>query len=158
MYEYSLAELGNIVNIPVRKLRYVVDHELIPDRNWGIVDDEPGNPRKVDEISGTFIVAAAMLLESGVKREIVKNALRAADELKPPGRNQLNLPILFDAFGSKKNSSISIGDGMNVRVRVGRTDSGWHEIVEPGNKADNSYEPIVKITVSLAKIRDLIPT
>lgn len=155
MEEMDLRELSRRVHVPVRRLRYVLDHELVPNRHWFVADSEAGTPRKFDAITAVFIACAAFLLDVGYRRESIREFMKAVGQLYPEGRNPLRLPILANAMVSNADATIAIGDATHVRCTVGNQNSGWYRI---GNKptADKSYVPKVVIQVDLSQIRDLI--
>ena len=153
--EMDLRELSRRVDVPVRRLRYVLDHGLVPQRDWFLADNEAGTPRKFDNITAVFIACAAFLLDAGYRRESIRDFMLAVGQLYPQGRNPLRLPLLANAITSNTDATIAIGDATHVRCTAGKKDSGWYRI---GNKptADTSYIPKVVVQVDLSQIRDLV--
>ena len=133
-------------------------HDFRLVRGWFVAEaavDEPGTPRKLDDISATFVVCAAMMLNGGYRREAVRDFMIAIGEIQPGGRNRLGLPKLADAMTTTQATTISAADGTHVRCVVGKQDSGWLRTGEK-LKADKAYQPTLVISVDLGKIRDLI--
>ncbi len=70
----DLQQLHERTGISNRKLRYCLDHALVPGVSIG--QDEVGRPRKFHEDVGFGIVCAAKLLELGLPHETIRLFLR----------------------------------------------------------------------------------
>src|SRR5438045_8059 len=95
---FYLHDLSKRTGVPLRKLRYCVDHELVPPRTWLIADDEPGKPRQFDRIGAVYLICAVRLLEAGFRRDAVKQMVKSTESLPKRGRNPLGLPQTHDAI------------------------------------------------------------
>ena len=145
----DLQELHERTSISRRKLRYCLDHALVPGISIG--KDEVGRPRKFPADVGFGIVCAAKLLELGLPHETIRLFLRGLLEVryqKPP--HEL---VLATILGRELPARAELGDGVNVRMVVEepKVDFGWRA---PGNPAPLSptYEPLVLVTLNLGKI------
>ena len=152
---YSLSELANATGLPVRKLRYVMDHKLVPERNWFVDDSSPGTPRKADQITGCLVIAAARLLAAGLKREVVGEMLEALGRIYESKRGNLGLPKIAEAFLGNPDCFVLYADRSHIRLIVGKQDSGWYRIGKKLTKAQD-YTASVTTQVNLGEIRDLI--
>src|SRR4051812_20952748 len=100
----NLHDISVRTGIPVRKLRYCLDHNLVPTDGWFVGDHEIGRQRRFDLASAVYLVCAARLLIAGCKRDAVRTLLRNADSLGPQTRRKsINLPHISGAiFGAKR--------------------------------------------------------
>jgi hypothetical protein len=150
----DLQTLHERTGISKRKLRYCVDHKLIPELDIELAVDETGRPRKFAEDVGFGIVCAAALLQLGLPHDTIRLFLKGL------------LDITLGGDGPKKRALVAVlerdasavahlGDGVNVRLVVEEYDydSGWFA---PGNPAPlaKEYKPVVTVTLNLGKIRD----
>ncbi|MCC7418711.1 MAG: hypothetical protein IT428_00380 [Planctomycetaceae bacterium] len=71
----DISQLHAATGISRRKLRYVLDHRLVPGLDIEIVPDEVGRPRKFAVDVGLAIVSAATLLELGLSHEMIRSAI-----------------------------------------------------------------------------------
>jgi len=150
----DLQGIASRTRLPLRKLRYVLDHRMLPGmrvkHNAALV----GNPRWFSELEGLAIYAAASLLESGVRREVIESFL---DVLSEPVFLAHTYKRRVDAISAtwaqhQLPSMASLGDGINVRLRLGGYDSGW---VQPKTFVVlENYIPRVSFELNLGRLRD----
>ncbi|MBY0312873.1 MAG: hypothetical protein K2W85_12450, partial [Phycisphaerales bacterium] len=69
----DLNELAVRTGLPVRKLRYVLDHRILPGRQS--VASGHGVPRTFTPFEGYAIALAARLLDAGVTRKLIATVL-----------------------------------------------------------------------------------
>src|SRR3954452_8719780 len=108
----EIAELATRTGLPTRRLRYVVDHPVLPGMNeWG---EGRGIPRSFTTFEAFGIALAALLLESGLTRGLVTSCLfEAAGRFKrTPTINQIPL---YQAFLAR-SSWLEVGDGSYLRL------------------------------------------
>lgn len=152
----DLQQLHERTRIPLRRLRYCLDHGLVPGLYIQPTPDKAGRPRKFHEDVGFGIVCAAQLLELGLAHERIREFLRGLLSITLPGKSgeKLALAAVLDQKGPAK---AELGDGLNVRIVVDELeyDSGW---VVPGNpaKPEKSYRPLSIITLDIGQIRDIV--
>lgn len=145
--------LSQRTGIPVRRLRYCLDHNLVPGLNIEISANEAGRPRKFHEDVGFGIACAAILIEAGFGRSTARNFLKGLLEIRSP-RGELALVAVLT---TPVAAQAELGDGVNVRLicpKLGH-DSRWFC---PGNPAplDPSYSPRTYIGLDLGQIRDIV--
>ena len=155
MAKYDLKHVSDRLSLPIRRLRYVLDQDLVPYRDWLVVEDDVGHPRRFDEITAVYIACSALLLESGHKRDAIRDLMKAIGKVQPKGRNPLNVPILGQAVLSNRSAVVKVGDGKYVRWIVGKQDSGWVNPGPPPAKL-KTYTPKIIVEVNLGEIRDLV--
>src|SRR5262245_52839072 len=68
----DLQTLHERTGIGKRKLRYCLDHKLIPELSIELADDEAGRPRRFADDVGFGIVCAARLLDLGLPHETIR--------------------------------------------------------------------------------------
>jgi hypothetical protein len=154
----DLAELASRTGLPVRKLRYVSDHRVLP----GLRDASAGHgvPRTFTPFEGYGIALAARLLDAGLTRKVVAAVLAAACRAAGPTRTPADAP-LYRAYAVRAGS-LEIGDGRLLRVRtpkrpgLGDTlDTGWLPLGGPG-RAARGLDPTVHVTVELGGLANAI--
>lgn len=150
--EFELSTISQRSGVELRKLRYCVDHELVPERTWFLAEHEAGRPRRFDSIAAVYLVCAARLLESGVRRDAVKSLMQQVGRLMKPGRNPLNLPLIAEAFFSQAEALIEYADGSHYRCRVGKTDSGWLSFDGRLRPAPD-FLPVAVISLNVSLVR-----
>ena len=153
----DLSELSSRTGIDRRRLRYVLDHELVPALHIKIADDSVGRPRQFEEDVGFGIVCAARLLELGLRHDTIRAFLGGLLEIKLTSTD----PFLALRFVLDRNHSAfaDLGDGQRVRIRVINknmapdTDTGW---IIPGQRSrrDHSFAPTGIVTLDIGRIRD----
>ena len=148
----DMAELAIRTGIPVRKLRYVFDHRVLP----GLRDTPVGQgvARTFTEFEGFGIALSATLLDAGVSRKTVVAAIDASCRPIRPSRRPDDIP-LYRAFiaGSGR---LEIGDGRHLRVRTPERrgvadalDTDWIPL-QSGPSSGDDYTPVVTTIVDLA--------
>ena len=155
MENMDLNRLSQRTGITVRKLRYVLDHDLLPFRSWDINEESVGKARTFDDKTGVLIACAAFLLEAGYKRGAVKNLLNTMEKIKPTIRNPLNASILEIAVSGTGKASLQLGDGQYVRWQLGQSQSAWFEPSSPA-KESPEYLPYIIVELNMDQIRDKI--
>ncbi|MCG8585861.1 MAG: hypothetical protein MI757_14230 [Pirellulales bacterium] len=153
--QLELRDLSERVAIKPRLLRYVVDHELVPDRRWLQIEDAVGQPRQFDGITAVCIACAAHLLEAGYKRVAVSELMAAIDQILPEKQNPLNLPAVAHAITSKKPARVQVGDRKWVRWILDGKEASWVTISPPHRRATKAL-PMVVIEVDVGRIRDQV--
>jgi hypothetical protein len=145
----DMAELADLTEMPVRKLRYVFDHRVLP----GLATEAPGQgiPRTFTAFEGFGIALAARLLDAGLTRRLVGDCLAVA--CRRPRAGKFHAP-LYHAY-TASSGRLEIGDGRYLKLWVaGRRgiaealDTGWLALGK-GNTAPDGYVPMVLVGVEL---------
>ena len=152
----DLQTIAELTRLPIRKIRYVVDHGLLPGRRVEGQPDLVGRARILTDLEGFAVACAAILLESGVKKETVVEFM-AGLSMFPMGRiprGKRSIYAIEKAFEQRDTAAEAfLADGMNLRFKFGRDDTGW---VQPGTYArlSHGYQPRMVISIDLASLRD----
>lgn len=155
----DLQELHDRTGINLRRLRYCVDHKLVPDLHIDLTPGEAGRPRRFAEDVGFGIVCAAVLLDIGLPHERIRWLLRSLLEIKLSGKGPPK-PTLVAVLERPAPAQAYISDDGRVRIVVAEYgyDSGW---IVPGAggvqaKPDKHYEPRGYVALNLGRIRDQV--
>lgn len=145
-----------------RRIRYVLDHRLLPGMRVKTDEARHGHPRSFSDLEGFGIACAATLLEGGVKREAVVSFVDSLCNFvwtDIPGRSHKKwhmLPFLELVFDATTNvpASALLGDGLNVRFRLGNRDTNW---LQPQTFAElKNFRPRVTVSLDLGDLRTAI--
>lgn len=148
----DMAELANLTGLPVRKLRYVSDHRVLPGLNG--TGTGHGVPRTFTEFEGFGIALAARMLDVGLTRKAVTSCLTTV--LGHGGRRRIEpIPPLVVAY-HEADGRLEVADAAFARVRVpcrsGKLfDTGWMPVGSDG-PARSGFTPVVLVTVDLGRI------
>ncbi len=152
----EMAELADLTGVPVRKLRYVFDHRVLP----GLTTETPGQgiPRTFTTFEAFGIALAARMLDAGLTRRLVADSLAVA--CRRPRTGKAHAP-LFHAY-TASSGRLEVGDGRYLRLWVaGRRgiaealDTGWLALGE-GNTTPDGYVPMVLVSVELGTLAETV--
>ncbi len=153
----DLAEIAEASGVPVRKLRYVLDHQLLPGAQD--ISQGRGTARSFTPFESFALVVAALMLHAGLKRALVRDCLAAL--ARGPSRNVDKVP-LYKAFAHGEPARLELGDWKCVRLTVAAhplwpaCDTGWLAL-DAGRPPGDSYTPLVCLVLDVGQIRRLIP-
>lgn len=146
-----MADLTARTGLPVRTLRYVLDHKVLPGSRGASAGH--GVPRTFTDYEGFGIALAAHLLGAGLTRKLVAAVLDAACRPMGPTRSPVDAPLLR-AYTARAGG-LDVGDGRCLRLRTpGRPglgaalDTGWTTLT-PSECVAGDYAPVVRVTVEL---------
>lgn len=152
----DMAELADSTAIPVRKLRYVFDHRVLP----GLATETSGQgiPRTFTAFEAFGIALAARLLDAGLSRRLVAAGLAVACRRLRTGKAHAPLHHAYLA----SSGQLEIGDGRYLRLSVpGRRgiaealDTGWLALGK-GHTAPDGYTPTVLVSAELGALAETI--
>jgi hypothetical protein len=152
----DLQTIAVLTRLPVRKIRYVLDHRLLPGLRVEGQPDLVGRARILTDLEAFAVACAAILLESGARKEAVVTLTTGLSEF-PTGHSRRDKWPAFaiqKAFQSKvAPAEAMLGDGTNLRFKLGDRDSGW---LQPSTFAPlaEAYRPRVVISLDLTRLRD----
>jgi len=153
----EISDLARLLTIPARQLRYVFDHQVLPGSEG--VSRGRGLPRELTEFEAFGVACAAVLLHAGARRELVRRCLSVLIEMPPGSTSAMACPLgkAFEAIAA----TLNIADG--AYVRIGWTDrrgkasvSGWQALVAGVATPATDYEPVVQMTLDLARLKEQI--
>lgn len=154
----DIKTLSERTSIPVRQLRYVLDHKLVPQQTWFVDECSVGRARAFDEINAIFIACAAYLLNAGYKRESVRDFLTATCNVMPEyKRNPLNYSQVRIVLAGNSAARVQFGDGRYLRWITSRGPGNWIDTKVPGNTIA-TVSPKVIVELNISEIRDRVRT
>jgi hypothetical protein len=149
----DLTQVAEAVGLPIRRVRYVLEHRVLP----GAEKASRGHrvTRTFTGLEGLGIALAAVMLESGLRRQTVSALVRAM--LKgTKGTLKPGVPLIR-IYNTTGSLSLEIADGANYRV-IGRSARGLPSWVQlsTGAALKPGYEPLAVIHVDAGRVRDAI--
>jgi hypothetical protein len=154
----DLQEIHHKTNFPLRKLRYVLDHQILPGTRIETDSQRWGHPRSFTDFEGFSIALAAALLGGGLRRELVAQFFDKMNDLKGTSKDRFgrDLGLLYAAFSDRKKRYLAdIADGQYVAITSGESRRKWSDL-KSSNSAPVDYKPIVLISIDLGRLRDAI--
>ncbi len=150
----DLTELVRRTGIERRKLRYVLDQQLVPELRINVVDDEVGRPRQFADDVGLAIVCAAKLLDLGLAHDTIRDFLSGLIYVKfQAGDSQTALVHLL---GNEEPACAEFGDGRTVRIRAQNdATTPWTSLKKPHRQVAD-FSPMITVTLDLGQIRDQV--
>jgi hypothetical protein len=152
----DLAAIAARSGLPVRKLRYVFDHRLLP---GGAANSRGrGAARSFTPFEAFGLVVAATMLGAGLKRALVRDCL--AELCRGAGRDVHTVP-LYRAFTAAGPARVEVGDWSYVRLLVSGRPSGppsgtpWLPL-GGGEPPVAPYTPLVALTLDVGRLRGQI--
>ncbi len=151
----DIKTLSERTGITVRLIRYVLDHELVPQRTWMADEHAVGRARVFGQISGVFIATAAYLLMAGYKRDSVRELIAAISRPMPNSRNVLALPVIGDLLVYGRSGQAQFADGRYVRWIVNEVAGDWSDSQAP-LLLPTDWIPKVIVEINVGAIRDQV--
>jgi hypothetical protein len=155
----NLTDLEMRTGIARERLRYILDQKLLP----GLRGTAPvgssgrGVPRVFSPFEAFGVACAALLLETGLRRQAVADCMDVICAYEVPGSRNANDVPIFQAFQQRDAAYLEVGDGAHVRI-YGSPDYrrrplafGWRKIAT--GEAVEGYEPLVVVQINVRKLR-----
>jgi hypothetical protein len=160
----ELQTIAERTRLPLRKLRYVIDHRLLPGLRVKIDGKAVGQPRYFTDFEAFAVACAAAMLVGGMKREAVVQCIDGLVDLTWEGEPFSKRPItelakskgghvLSSLFTDTGTAVVMLGDGLNVRALAKSRDTGWCQPRTLARLSDD-YQPMVIVQIDLAQLRD----
>jgi hypothetical protein len=148
----DLARIAETSGLPLRKLRYVLDHKILP--GGDVKSRGRGAVRSLEPFEAFGVVVAAAMLGAGLKRALVRDCLALL--CRETGRDVGGVP-LYRAFLGDGPSRLEVGDWAYVRLTVSSrrpyppVDTGWLPLgmAEP----PASFAPSVALVLDIGQLR-----
>src|SRR5262245_13118637 len=105
----DLQTIAARTGLPPRRLRYVLDHRLLPGMRVRRDAQAQGQPRYFTDFEGFGVALAAQLLEGGLRREAVVTALDWLFDLTWPV-NGRPTNVMLDVFSRQKPATAALAD------------------------------------------------
>jgi hypothetical protein len=138
----KIGRLSQISGIPQRRLRYVLDHNLLPGVRLTKADRR--GTRVMEDFDAFAVLLAASMLAvgcpKGMVRETVGRLYTGADDL---GR------ISLQALWTRKVRALRLGD-----MRAVFTNGHWYTF--DGNELPSEYKPTIELRFELTELRKIV--
>ncbi len=154
----DLAAIHHATKIPLRKLRYVLDHGILPGMRSKTDRSRVGHPRSFAAIEGFSIALAVALLEGGLRRDLVARFLDAITQIhwETIGPRKRRLTAIESASNVTANPAIAeIADGRYLRLTIGKKTTTWSDL-RSAHFTESMLVPCVVIRVDMFHLRDQI--
>ncbi len=154
----DLAAIHHATKLPLRKLRYVLDHGILPGMRSQTDRSRVGHPRSFGPLEGYSIALGATLLEAGLRRELVARFFDAVTEIEWEtfGPRKRKLSALESSFSLQAGSAVAeIADGRYIRLIIGKRSKDWSDLESP-RFDETKHTPCVVIRVDMTSVRDQI--
>ncbi len=151
----DLSTLACRTRLERRRLRYVLDHELVPALKIKIVNDESGRPRNFADDVGVGIACAVTLLDLGLPHETIRQFLTALLDVKlKPTDSHRALHTILKSPLRPLDAYVDFGGDGCVRLNLAGYDTGW---LKPGKKSPRAnFAPGVIVRLNIGQIRDQV--
>jgi hypothetical protein len=158
---YTLAEIADRAALPIERLRYAVDSEILPGsrrlkRGTGASNPGRGIPRTFTRGEAFALVMVVRMLQGGIRRRAAQDCLDILSmSILPNSRHPRDI-ILTRVLHDEGVVALEIGDGLNLRLdcegRVtGVLPQKWMQ-AKTGATVSN-YEPLLIVRINLTKLR-----
>jgi hypothetical protein len=151
----DIAELARRTGIGARRLRYTLDHGVLPGSRKA--SQGRGAARSFTDFEAFGLACATLMLEAGLRRSLVHDCIHLLC-----GQHGRSTPVheipLYQAFQQCGAVSLEIGDGLNVRIWDGpgvapsTLERTWRQ-AETGAILQEGYEPLVLVRINVGHLR-----
>ena len=155
----ELQELARRTALPLRRLRYVVDHDLVPGLNYRLASDEAGRPRQLAQDAAFGVACVAALLQGGMKRTEATSFIAALLDFPYRTKKGESWPghhILSRFLTAGGDGHVRLGDGVNLWLELTihdhLLDTGWRER-RTGAALAKGYAPRLVIDLDVGWLR-----
>jgi hypothetical protein len=134
--------------LPLRKLRYVLDQGILPDTKVETDSQRWGHPRSFTEFQAFCIAVAAALLEGGLRRDLVGQFFGTLTRSKFSkfGRRGREEEPLVSAFQPRVNPCrAEIRDGEFLSLTLGNRVISWIDL-KSSSLIHRDNSPLVVVT------------
>jgi hypothetical protein len=149
----TVAEIAKCTGASPRRIRYVLDHDLVPGTD--VASHGRGSARAFPMTEAYAIALAVRLFDGGMQRSFIKGFVRGILE-----HSRLLEGALAEPREPDWAMVFELGDGENVRMRRGRDgvldDPRWVRLAT-GRELAPSYRPGVVVAVDLADVLRRLP-
>lgn len=140
--------------LSARRIRYVIDHEIVPNLVVNVERNTQGKPRVFSEDKATLIACAAILLDVGLSRETVRYLIGNLAKI-PWNFDRQEPPMIERLLATDFPVTVELGDGVYLRISsTSHSHSGWFE--PKTLKRFEDYQPRVIVELDLGQIRDQV--
>lgn len=157
----DLQQLAACTRLPLRKLRYVIDHELVPglDFKMKTAANEVGRPRRLADDAAFAVAWVAVMLTGGVQRTTATQFLAAVIDLPCRGpsdepRRGHELLARLTSVGGEGRASFAEGRYVRLQLIIHDIpyDTGWC-VPDTGHNLVADYSPRLVLESDLGQLR-----
>lgn len=155
----ELQELAGRTGLPVRKLRYVLDHDLVPGLKYKLASEEVGRPRQFSTDAAFGIACVGALLGGGMQRAAAASFMSAMLDFRyrlKKGDIWQGSQILSRFLSHGTEGRARVGDGvhleLDLKISEERLHTGWRE-PRTGAALAEDYAPRVVVELDLGRLR-----
>lgn len=149
----NIAEISSRTGLPTRRLRYVLEHNVLPGGN--VKSRGRGAVRSFTRDEAFGLSVATTMLEAGLRRPIVRACIEVFSYRFPATTPLLDIP-LQKAFHGTGEVWLDVADGVNLRLHGAKgLDTGWVQ-ANTGAKLATGYDPVVLLRIKVSAIRDQV--
>ena len=153
----DLNELTSRTGIEPRRLRYVLDHKLVPRMRVESIKGKAGRPRTFTLVDAVCIVCAAHLLDLGLAHNTIRFFLGSLLQINELA-NYSRYPLPFSLLGGDL-VAVELGDGKRIRFCGSHFSADSVRPRKRGNAADASdqnFRPTVIIRINMQRVWEQI--
>ncbi len=120
---FTLAEVAKRAGLPIERLRYVIDSDILPGRRHrkpGGDASNPGRgiPRLFTPDEAFALVVVVLMLQGGIRRRAVQACLDLLGDYLVPNSKRLRDTMWIQVIYNETVVALEIGDGLNIRLDV----------------------------------------
>lgn len=149
----DISTIATRARIPLRRVRYVLDHRLLPGQ-VKVAKRDVGQRRHFTDFEGFSVACAAALLHGGAKRETVLRFMKAMCDIPSKQATGWRVNALFDVFYGSGPANVMLGDNTNIRLQWNSHDTEWFQPETGALLRD--YFPVVTMQIDLARVRNAL--
>lgn len=142
----DLQTIAKKTGLPIRLIRYVLDHEVLPGGPVRQIREAKGQPRTLTDLEAFAVAIAATLLQAGLRREAVSKYLAQLVAMKCSFVRGISDEVLLGIMTSKYPAIARFAGDESVRVVHHGKETGWRP-------SALRNEPQVIVEMDLASVR-----
>lgn len=163
----DITELAEIAGIERRRIRYVLDHELVPRLHLSFVEDAAGRPRQFYPDVGFIIACAARLLDFGLAHQQIRDFLSGLLELpynsKPfaddssPRADESCIAVMLRRQDISATAYFDEKSWVKVAFQLDhlKYETRWYSFLTKEFRPSN-FKPLCYLSLDIARIRDQV--
>ena len=153
----DLRELAKKTNCSFRRLRYLVEHRIVPEPTVSFHGRGSVRPRVFSEATGVLIACGAILLDAGIKREIVQRVIEVLPMIAVKTVSRKQIALWEDLMADDVKVITVIADGRLIRLDTDYSidKTGWIDLTSL-KQVKLAETPIVTLHIDIGQVRDQI--
>jgi hypothetical protein len=159
---FTLAEIAERAGLPIERLRYVVDAEILPGQRRSKSETaarQPGRgiPRKFMALEAFSLVLVVLMLEGGIRRRVARDCMDLLAAAVVPNSQHPRDVLLVRVFSDQRIVALEIGDGVNIRLiheggsAASPLPRAW--LQSKTGATVEKYDPLLAVRINFARLR-----